>query len=234
MKFEIHFEFRASLRKFQDLNFWDATSSGRDLVEEFIGYGVWPLAHGWVLGEVCSRRMPTLCDRSVRSPAFVVDLRDRNPATFVHEVEAEAAKIVGRYVLKTETLWSWDIHSSNVRLNRVFELNRLSYAGYPGDDDADVADRQGKKVVAAVDEGPSWGAVPVAAAKKRKLRTTSEGLGALDHFAVDLLETCTAPGETMSSPKLREPSAQMLKVTGGRWPRNVPIPREAGEDMCTS
>jgi hypothetical protein len=27
MKFEIHFEFRASLRKFQDLNFWDATQS---------------------------------------------------------------------------------------------------------------------------------------------------------------------------------------------------------------
>ena len=26
MKFEIHFEFRASLRKFQDLNFWDATA----------------------------------------------------------------------------------------------------------------------------------------------------------------------------------------------------------------
>jgi hypothetical protein len=25
MKFEIHFECRASLRKFQDLNFWDAT-----------------------------------------------------------------------------------------------------------------------------------------------------------------------------------------------------------------
>jgi hypothetical protein len=30
-------------------------SSGSDLVEEFIGYGVWPLAHGWVLGEVCPR-----------------------------------------------------------------------------------------------------------------------------------------------------------------------------------
>jgi hypothetical protein len=26
MKFEIHFEFRASLRKFQNLNFWDATA----------------------------------------------------------------------------------------------------------------------------------------------------------------------------------------------------------------
>jgi hypothetical protein len=27
MKFENHFEFRAGLRKFQDLNFWDATLS---------------------------------------------------------------------------------------------------------------------------------------------------------------------------------------------------------------
>jgi hypothetical protein len=25
MKFKIHFEFRASLREFQNLNFWDAT-----------------------------------------------------------------------------------------------------------------------------------------------------------------------------------------------------------------
>jgi hypothetical protein len=29
MKFEIHFEFRASLRKFQDFNFWDATGVGQ-------------------------------------------------------------------------------------------------------------------------------------------------------------------------------------------------------------
>jgi hypothetical protein len=120
-------------------------SSGRDLVEEFIGYGVWPLAHGWVLGEVCPRRMPTLGDRLVRSPAFGVDLRGRNPTAFVREVEAEAAKIVGRYVPRTETLRSWDIRGSNIRLNRVFELNRLSYAGYLGDDDADAADRWGKK-----------------------------------------------------------------------------------------
>jgi hypothetical protein len=50
-------------------------SSGRDLVEEFIGYGVWPLAHGWVLGEVCPRQMPTLGQQLVRSPAFSLDLR---------------------------------------------------------------------------------------------------------------------------------------------------------------
>jgi hypothetical protein len=43
-----------------------------------------------------------------------------------------------------------------------------------------------------------------------------------------------APGETMSSPELRESSARMLKVTGGRWPRNVLIPRAAGEDKFTS
>jgi hypothetical protein len=29
MKLEIHFEFRVSLRKFQDLNFWDATTVER-------------------------------------------------------------------------------------------------------------------------------------------------------------------------------------------------------------
>jgi hypothetical protein len=38
----------------------------------------------------------------------------------------------------------------------------------------------------------------------------------------------------MSSPELREPSERMLKVTGGRWPWNVLIPRAAGEDIFTS
>jgi hypothetical protein len=38
----------------------------------------------------------------------------------------------------------------------------------------------------------------------------------------------------MSSPKLRESSARMLEVTGGRWPKNVPIPRAASKDFFTS
>jgi hypothetical protein len=38
----------------------------------------------------------------------------------------------------------------------------------------------------------------------------------------------------MSSPELQESSARMLKVIEGRWPRNVPIPRAAGEDIFTS
>jgi hypothetical protein len=209
-------------------------SSAHDLVEEFIGYGVWPLAHGWVLGEVCSHWMPTLGDQLVRSPAFAVDLRGQNPAVFVREVEAEAVRIVGRYVPKTKTLSSWDICGSNIRLNRVFELNRLPYGGYSGDDDVVVGDCRGKRAVAAVDEGPSRGAVPVATTKKRKLGTTAEGLGASDRFAVDLLGTCAAPGERMSSPRLRESFPRMLKVTGGQWRRNVPIPRAADEDIHTS
>jgi hypothetical protein len=49
----------------------------RDLVVEFIAYGLWPLVYGWVLGEVTPHRMPTLDDQLVRSPAFVVDLRGR-------------------------------------------------------------------------------------------------------------------------------------------------------------
>jgi hypothetical protein len=59
------------------------SSSGRDLVEEFIGYGVWPLAHGWALGEVCPREMPSLGGRKVRSPHFALDLLGREPAAVV-------------------------------------------------------------------------------------------------------------------------------------------------------
>jgi hypothetical protein len=59
------------------------------------------------------------------------------------------------YVPRTEALRSWDIRGSNVRLNRVFELNRLPYDGYPGDDAAVAVDRRGKKPVAVTEEGPS-------------------------------------------------------------------------------
>jgi hypothetical protein len=97
-------------------------------------------------------------------------------------------------VPKTETLQSWDISGSNVRLNRVFELNRLPYVGYPGDDDAVVGDRRGKRVVAVVDEDPLQGVVPAMAAKKRKLGTTTKGLGDSDRFVVDLLGTCVSSG----------------------------------------
>ena len=74
--------------------------------------------------------MQTLGEQLVRRPAFALDLHDRNPAVFVCEVEDGAMRIVGRYVLRTETLRSWDIRGSNVRLNRVFELNRLPYGDY--------------------------------------------------------------------------------------------------------
>jgi hypothetical protein len=82
------------------------------------------------------------------------------------------------------------------------------------------------------EEGPSQEAAP--AAKKRKLGTIVGGMGVSNSFAVDLMGTCAALGGRMSSPKLRESSARMLEVTGGRWPKNVPIPRAAGEDFYTS
>jgi hypothetical protein len=81
-------------------------SSGRDLVEEFIGYGVWPLAHGWVLGEVCPHEMPSLGGQRVRSPAFALDLRGWDPATFLREAEDEVVRIVGHYVPRMEALRS--------------------------------------------------------------------------------------------------------------------------------
>jgi hypothetical protein len=204
-------------------------SSGRDLVEEFIGYGVWPLAHGWALGEVCPCEMPSRGGQLVRSHAFAVDLRGRDPATFVREAEDGAARIVGRYVPKTEGLRSWDICGSNDRLNRVFELNWLPYGGYPGED---AADRRGKKLMGGTKEGPSQDAAP--AAKRRKLGTTVGGMWVSDNFAVELMGTCAAPGGRMSSPELRESSARMLEVTGGRWPKNLLIPWAEGEDMSVT
>jgi hypothetical protein len=114
---------------------------------------------------------------------------------------------VGRYVPRTETLRSWDIRGSNVHLNRVFELNRLPYGGYPGDDAAATVNCRGKKATIAVEEGPSRGVVPAVGTKKRKLGTAAEGLGVSDQFAVDLMGTCVAPGGRMFSPELRESSA---------------------------
>jgi hypothetical protein len=187
------------------------TSSGRDLVEEFIGYGVWPLAHGWALGEVCPREMPSLGGRKVQSPLFALDVRGRDPAAVVREAEDGAVRIVGRYVPRTEALWSWDIRESNDRLNRVFELNRLPYGGYPGDD---AFDRCGKGPATVTEEDPAQEAAPTT--KKRKLGTAVGELGVSDSFVVELMGTCAALGGRMSSPELRESSARMLEVTGGR------------------
>jgi hypothetical protein len=105
----------------------------------------------------------------------------------------------------------------------------LPYGGYLGED---VVDRHGKKPAVVTEDDPAPEAAP--ATKKRKLGTAVGGLGVSDSFSMELMGTCAAPGGRMSSPELREPSARMLEVTGGRWPKNVPIPRAAGEDFFTS
>jgi hypothetical protein len=81
-------------------------------------------------------------------------------------------------------------------------------------------------------EGPSQEAAP--ATKKRKIGTAVGDWGVSESFAVELMGTCAALGGRMSSPELRESSARMLEVTGGRWPKNVPFPHAAGEDFFTS
>jgi hypothetical protein len=86
-------------------------------------------------------------------------------------------RIVGRYAPRMESLWSWDIRGSNVLLNRVFELNRLPYGGYPGDDTTAPVDRHGKKPMAVAEEGPSREAAP--AIKKRKIGPAVGGWGSL-------------------------------------------------------
>jgi hypothetical protein len=156
------------------------------------------LVHGWALGELCPREMPSRGGQRVRSPAFALDLHGRDPAAFVRKAEDGAVRIVRRYVPKTEGLRSWDIRGANDRLNWVFELNRLPYSGYPGED---AADRRGKKPMGVTEEEPSQ--MAARAAKKRKLGTAVGGLGVSDSFAMELMGTCAALGGRMSSPELR-------------------------------
>ena len=60
----------------------------------------------WDLGEVKLRPMPFLDDRMVQSPTFAIDLRGRDAAAFIREVESEAVKIIGKYVSKIEMIRS--------------------------------------------------------------------------------------------------------------------------------
>jgi hypothetical protein len=83
-----------------------------------------------------------------------------------------------------------------------------------------------------IEDDPAPKAAP--STEKRKLGTAVGKLGVSDSFAMELMRTCAAPGGRMSSPELRESSARMLEVTRCRWPKNVPIPRAAGEDFFTS
>jgi hypothetical protein len=83
-----------------------------------------------------------------------------------------------------------------------------------------------------IEDDPAPEAAP--STKKRKLGTAVGKLGVSDSFAMELMGTCAAPWGRMSSPELRESSTRMLEVTRGRWPKNVPIPRAAGEDFFTS
>jgi hypothetical protein len=101
-----HFKVKKGDRNEEALRYAAQLSSSRDLVVEFVACGMWPLAYGWDLGEVRPRRMPTLGDKTVRSPGFAINLWGQDAAAFVREVESEAFKIVGKYVSKTEMLRS--------------------------------------------------------------------------------------------------------------------------------
>jgi hypothetical protein len=72
MKFEIHFEFRASLRKFQDLNFWDATHPQTDLRLYDLGSLSLPLEWGRGRGPSRSNVCPEVIVAAVWPPGAEV------------------------------------------------------------------------------------------------------------------------------------------------------------------
>jgi hypothetical protein len=98
--------------------------------------------------------------------------------------------------------------------NRVFDLNRLPYGGYP---EEDAANRRGKKLMGGTKEGPSQDATP--AAKKRKLGTMVGEMGASDNFAVELRGHVRPSGEGClrpSSGSLRRERWRLPGVDGQR------------------
>ena len=82
-----------------------------------------------------------------------------------------------------------------MRLNRVFELNKLPYGPYLEEDSADAGDDRGKQVKPQGDEGSSKEKAPVAAARKRKLGMGDDETGprATGSFVEELMETCAVP-----------------------------------------
>jgi hypothetical protein len=142
----------------------------------------------------------------VRRPAFAIDLRGRDAAAFVREVESEVVKIVGKYVLRTEMLRSRDIRGSNVRLNRVFELNILPYGPYP----------EGTLLTSGTIEENKWKPDLKRAPQRERLwlqvlkkenrcaRYRGEKMGpkASRFFAEELTETCAGTEEVMTSLEL--------------------------------
>jgi hypothetical protein len=154
----------------------------------------------------------------VQSPT--IELRGQDAAAFIREVELEAIKIVGKYSPKIELVMSWDIQGSNVRLNRVFELNGLQYGPYPEGVLLMLGMTEWKKVKTRSEEGTSKGKAVIAATRKRKMEAKGmERIMARSRaswcFVEELAETCGEPREVMTSPDLWETSLWMLKLTRG-------------------
>ena len=146
----------------------------------------------------------------------------------MREAEDGAVRIVGLYMPRMEAQRSWDIRGSNDRLNRVFELNCLSYGGYPGED---VVDRRGKKPAVVTEDDPAPEAAP--ATKKRKLGTAVGELGVSDSFAMKLMGTCAAPGEGCLRPSSGSLRRGCWRLPGVDGPRTFLSPaRLAKTSLC--
>jgi hypothetical protein len=94
------------------------TCSGRDLVEEYLACGIWPLGCGWFVGPVVRRDFAGFL-KQILSHAFVVDLGDRSWDIFVAETEKEAEYLVGP-VIEHEVDKGIEPRGYDVHLNRVF------------------------------------------------------------------------------------------------------------------
>jgi hypothetical protein len=176
-------------------------------------------------------------------PAFAVELGGRDRVAFVSEVEAEAVKIVRKYLAKTEMTKSLETHDGYILMNRVFKMNELEYGPYPkdaeeGEEDDLVVTMNGKEVADCCDDRGSLkrktlstgGGVEEKAKGSKspdEMETAREYISGLSAAATDFAEELAeTTGEVTSPESLLVAHARSATVSEGKY-----ISDATGEDF---
>jgi hypothetical protein len=97
--------------------------SSRDVVEEFIAAGVWPLGRDWSLDDVREGTLKILKQPMICPPFNFVRPEDKTNEQIVEDVEYRANVLCGPYKASEHNTCKKVLPKSG-RLNRVFEMLR--------------------------------------------------------------------------------------------------------------
>jgi hypothetical protein len=162
---------------------------GRDAIEEFVAYGVWPLVASVSFDQVSVDAI-AVSKLKVPLPKFVAAHRDgEDEADFLARVELEAKVIVGSYTCPEHDACIAGLEN-NGRLYRVLELARLAY--------------EPRSI-------PCSNA-PTEVSKKRKMDATGKGLLKCPRAPRKKVAKTTKTSVPQEKPSLKRPSDMDLSM----------------------